>query len=154
MVKGNNNILMYSIHNESKSVITERFIETLKAKIYKKLTANDIKSYPSSLNKLVDQYNNTYHRSIGKKPITADYNAWTEKTEANSKGTKFKFNDRVRFTKYKNILVKVTLKVGKEKYLLLILFWKLILGLIKVKDLNGKKVIGSFCEKELLLTRL
>ena len=32
----NNDILMYSTHNEGKSVITERFIKTLKAKIYKK----------------------------------------------------------------------------------------------------------------------
>ena len=34
----NNDVLMYSIHNESKSVIAERFIETLKSKIYKKMT--------------------------------------------------------------------------------------------------------------------
>ena len=54
---GNNDILMYSTHNEGKSVIAERFIKTLKSKIYKKnVTANDNKSY---LNKLVDQYNNT-----------------------------------------------------------------------------------------------
>ena len=32
----NNNILMYSTYTKSKSVIAERFIETLKAKIYKK----------------------------------------------------------------------------------------------------------------------
>ena len=31
-----NNILMYSPHNEGKSVITERFIRILKSKIYKK----------------------------------------------------------------------------------------------------------------------
>ena len=32
----NNDILMYSRHNEGKSVISERFIKILKAKIYKK----------------------------------------------------------------------------------------------------------------------
>ena len=32
----NNDILMYLTHNEGKSVIAERFIETLKAKVYKK----------------------------------------------------------------------------------------------------------------------
>ena len=66
---GNNDILIYSTHNEGKSVITERFIKTLKAKIYKNLTADDSKSYLSYLNKLVDQYNNIYHHSINKKPI-------------------------------------------------------------------------------------
>ena len=43
----NNYILMYSTHNEGKSVIAERFIETLKAKIYKIMTANESKSYLS-----------------------------------------------------------------------------------------------------------
>ena len=59
----NNDILMYSTHNEGKSVIGERFIKTLKTK----MTANDSKFYLSYLNKLVDQYNNTYHHSINKK---------------------------------------------------------------------------------------
>ena len=55
----NNDILMYSTHNEGKSLIPEKFIKTLKSKIYKKMTANDSKSYLPYLNKLVDQYNNT-----------------------------------------------------------------------------------------------
>ena len=46
---------MYSLHNEDKSVIVERFIKKLKIKIYKKITANDTKSYLLYLNKLVDQ---------------------------------------------------------------------------------------------------
>ena len=58
---GNNNILMYSKHNEGKSVIAERFTKTLKTKICKKMTANDSKSYLNYLDKLVDQYNNNYH---------------------------------------------------------------------------------------------
>ena len=45
-------------------MIAERFIKTLKGKIYKKITANDSKSYLPYLNKLVDQYNNTHHHSI------------------------------------------------------------------------------------------
>ena len=48
---------MYLVHNEAKSVIAERFIKTLKTKIYKIVTANDNKSYLSYLNTLVDQYN-------------------------------------------------------------------------------------------------
>ena len=102
----NNDILMYSTHNEGKSLIPERFIETLKAKTYKKMTANDIKSYLPHLNKLVDQYKNTYHHSINKKPINADYSALTENIETNPKAPKFKVKDRVRITKYKNIFSK------------------------------------------------
>ena len=84
---------MYSAHNEGKPVIAERFVKTLKAKIYQKMTPNDSKPFLSYLNKLVDQYNNTYHRSINKKPINADYSALTKKNETNHKAPKFKVND-------------------------------------------------------------
>ena len=46
-----NDILMYSTYNEGKSVIAERFIKTLKSKIYKKITTNDSKSYLGYFNK-------------------------------------------------------------------------------------------------------
>ena len=58
------------------------------------------------MNKLVDQYNNTYHHSVNKKPINADYFALTEKIETNPKASKFRVNDRVRITKDKNIFSK------------------------------------------------
>ena len=54
-------IFIYLIHNESKSIVAERFIKTLMGKIYKKLAANDSKSYLGYRNKLVDEYNNTYY---------------------------------------------------------------------------------------------
>ena len=81
-------------------------IRTLKAKINKKIKANDSKSYLSYLNKVVDQYNNTNHHSINKKPINIDYSALTEKIETNLKALEFKVNDRVRITKEKNIFRK------------------------------------------------
>ena len=67
------------------------------------MTADDSKSYLSYLNKIVDQYNNTYHHSINKKPINADYSALTENIEINPK---FKVNDKVRLSKFKNIFSK------------------------------------------------
>ena len=94
---------MYSKHNEVKSEITERFIKTLKAKIYKKMIASDNNSYLSYLNKFVDQHNNTYNHSIGKKTINAGYSSLNDKIETNPEATKFKSNARDRITKYKNI---------------------------------------------------
>ena len=102
----NNDILMYSPHNEGKSVIADKFIKTLTFIIYKKMTANNSKSYLPYLNKLVDQYDNYYHHSIKKKVINADYSPSTENTESNPKALKFRVNERVRITKYKNILSK------------------------------------------------
>ena len=58
---------MYSTHNEGKSVVAERFVRTLKSKMCKQITAYNSKSSLGYLNKLVDEYNNSYHHSIGKK---------------------------------------------------------------------------------------
>ena len=118
----NNGILMYSTHSECKSVIAENFIKTLKAKIYKKITATDSKSYLSYFNKLVEQYNNTCQHSINKKPFNADYSISTEKIETNPKALKFTVHDRVRITKYKNIFSKAYTENWSWKYLLSILF--------------------------------
>ena len=49
------------------------------------MTADNTKSYLPYLNKLVDQYHNTCHHSIKKKPINADYSALTENIESNLK---------------------------------------------------------------------
>ena len=70
------------------------------------MAANDSKSYLSYLDKLVDKYNNTYHHTINKKPINADCPALTENIETNHKAPKFKVNDRVRVTNYKNVSSK------------------------------------------------
>ena len=96
------------------------------------MTANDSKSYHSYLNKLVNQYNTAYHHSTIKKPLNAVSYALTENIESNPEAPKFKVTNIVRITKYEKIFSTV-LKVGQEKYLLLILFYKLTLGYIKLK---------------------
>ena len=53
-----NNIEMYSTYNEGKSVVAERFIRTLKNKIYKYTTANSKNVYFNVLDDIVDEYNN------------------------------------------------------------------------------------------------
>ena len=67
------------------SVIAERFTKTLKSIIYKIMTADNSKSYLPYLNKLVDQYHDTCHYFIKKKPISADYSALAENIESNLK---------------------------------------------------------------------
>ena len=60
---------MYSIHNKGKSVVAERFIRTLKNKIYKYMTAISKNVYIDKLDDIVNEYNNTYHRTIKMKPV-------------------------------------------------------------------------------------
>ena len=114
------------------------------------MTANNSKSYLSYLNKLVDQYNNTYLHSVNKEPTNADYSALTEKIERNPKVPKFKVHDKVRILSRRILLLEDTLKIGQEKYLLLIL--KIIIlktnpWTYETKDLNGEKIIVKFMKK-------
>ena len=59
-----NNIEMDSTYNEGKSVVAERFIRTLKNKIYKHMTAISKNVYFDVLDDIFDKYNNTYHKTI------------------------------------------------------------------------------------------
>ena len=56
-----NNIEMYSTFNEGKYVVTERFIRTLKNKMFKHMTAISKNVYFDVLDDIVNKYNNTIH---------------------------------------------------------------------------------------------
>ena len=60
---------MYSIHNEGTSVTAERFIRNLKTKVYKYMTSILQNVYIDKLDNIVDEYNNTHHRTIKTKPL-------------------------------------------------------------------------------------
>ena len=106
------------------------------------------------MNKLVDQYNNTYHHSINKKPINADYSALNQKIETNPKAPNFKVNDRVRITKHKNISSKGYTENWSRKMFIINSVLTTDPWTYKTKDLNGEKIKGSFHEKEFLLSKL
>ena len=102
-----NNMEMYSTHNEGKSVVAERFIRTLKNKIYKHMTAISKNVYFDVLNDIVDEYNDTYHRTIKMKPTDVGDDSFAKyNEESNEKDPKFKIGDHVRISKYKNIFAK------------------------------------------------
>ena len=64
---------MYPTFNDGKSIVAEKFIKTLKNKIYKHMTAVSKNVDFGFLDDIVDNYNNTYHRTIKPmKPIKPD----------------------------------------------------------------------------------
>ena len=94
---------MYSIHNEGKSVVAERFIRTLKTKIYKYMTSISKNVYINKLDDTINEYNNTYHRTIKMKPVNVKDNTYIDfKKELNDNDPKFKVGDHVRISKYNN----------------------------------------------------
>ena len=107
-----NDIEIYSIHSKGKSVVVERFIRTLKTKIYKYMTSKSKNVYIDKLDDIVNEYDNSYHRTIKMKPVDVKDNRYIDSMELHStelhsnKDPKFKVGDHVRIFKYKNIFAK------------------------------------------------
>ena len=132
-----NNTEMYSTHNEGKSVVAERFIRTIKKKIYKYMTSISKNVYIDKLDDIVDGCNNTKHRTIKMKSIDVKGNTYIDfGKEVNDNDPKFKVGYHVRISKYKNIFAKSYTKNTVP--------WTYV-----INDLNGEEIIGTFYEKEL-----
>ena len=148
-----NDIVMYSTHNEGKSVVAERFIRTLKSKIYKYMTSISKNVYIDQLDDIVDEYNNTYHTTIKMKPIDVKDNTYINTSKKiNYKDPKFKVGDRVRISKYKNIFTKGYVPNWSEEVFVIKKAKNTVLWTYAINDLNGEEIIGTFYEKELQKT--
>ena len=99
---------MNSIHNESKSVVAERFIRSLKTKFYKYMTSVAKNVYINNLDGIVNEFNNTYHRIINMQPLDIKDNTYIDSGElcSQDKDPKFKVVDHVRISKYKITFAK------------------------------------------------
>ena len=115
-----NNIEMYSAHNKGKSVVAERFIRTIKNKIYKHMTSISKNVYIDKLDKIVNEYNNAKHRPTIMKPIDVKDNTYIDSgKEVNDNDPKFKVGDYVRISKYKDIFSKgYTLNWSEEVFVI------------------------------------
>ena len=144
---------MYLIHTERKSVIAERFIRTLKTKIYKYMTSVSKSVYINKLDDIVSEYNNTYHWTIKMKPVDVkDYTYIDFKKEVNDKDTKFKVGDHVRISKYHNIFAKGYTPNWSEEVFIVSKIKNTVPWTYVINDLNGEEIIGTFYEKELQKT--
>ena len=139
---------MYSAYNEGKSVVAERFVITLKNKIYKQMTV-----YFDVLNDIVDEYNNIYHRTIKIKPTDVKSDCFAEyNEESNEKGPKLKVGDHVRISKHKNIFAKGYVSNWNEEIFAIEEIKNTVPWTYVIRDLNGEEIVGSFYKKELQKT--
>ena len=145
-----NDIDMYSTHNEGKPVVTERFIRNLKNKIFKHMTAISKNVYFDVLDDIVDEYNNTYHKTIKMKPIDVKSDSFFEyNEESNEKDPKFKIGDHVRISKFKIVFVKGYSPNWSEEVFVIKKIKSTVPWTYAISDINGEEIIVSFYEKEL-----
>ena len=145
-----NDIVMYSTNNKGKSVIAERFIRTLKNKIYKYMTSISKNVYIDKLDDIAKEYNNKYHSWIKIKPVDVKYSTYIDvKKETNDKNPKYKVGDHVRVSKYKNIFAKGYMPNWSEEIFVIKKIKNMVPWTYVINDLNGEEIIGTFYEKEL-----
>ena len=67
---------------------------------------------------------------------------------------KFKVNDRVLITNYKDIFSKRYTKNWSREIFVIDYVLRTDSWIYKIQDLNEEKIIGNFYEKELMLSKL
>ena len=147
-----NDIEMCTTHNEGKSVVAERFLRTLRNKIYKHMTTISKNVYFDVLDDTVDENNNTYHKTIKMKPIDVGDDSFVEyNEESNEKDPKFESSHHVRIPKYKNIFSKGYTPDWSEG--IFVVKKNTVPWTYVISDLNGEEIVGLFYEKELRKTK-
>ena len=140
----NNSIEIYSAHNKGKSVVAERFIRTLKNKIYKYMTSVSKYVYIDSLDDIVNKYNNTYHSTIKMKPFDVESNTYIDSSkEINEKYPKFKIDDNVRISKYKKKFAKGCVSNWSEEVFVIEKVKNTVPWKYFINDLNGEEIFRT-----------
>ena len=148
-----NEIEIYSTHNDSKSVIAERFITTLKNKINKYMTSIPKNVYIDKLDHIVNKHNNTYHGTHKMKPVDVKPSTYIESSkEVNYQDPKFKNGDIVRISKYENIFTKGYVPNWYEGVFVIEKVKITVPWTYVISDLKDEENVGTFHEKELQKT--
>ena len=132
---------MYSTYNDGKSVVAERFIRTLKNKLYKHMTATIKNGYYNVLDDIVNEYN--------KRVYIDEYNEKDTTKSSSLERSRFKLGDRVRISKFKNIFAKGYTPNWSKEIFIVDKINDTIPYTYNIKDLNDEEIIGSFYDKEL-----
>ena len=154
-------IEIYSTENEEKSSVVERWIRTMKEKMFKYFTENNTYNYIEALPELVEDYNNTVHSSTKLTPIDASKekneltvwrNLYPDRYKTNRLNPKFSVGDEVRISKKKKVFEKgYTTRWTEEIFTIKEIRETNPITYI-LEDLQGEKIKGTFYEPELQKT--
>ena len=114
------------------------------------MTAASKKVYIDKLSDIVNEYNNTYHRTIKMKSVDDKDNTYVAfLKEVHEEDAKFKVGDHVRISKYKNIFAKRYTPNSSEEAFAIKEIKNIVPWTYVISHLNSKKIVGTFYEKEL-----
>ena len=114
------------------------------------MTAISKNVYIDKLDDIINEYNNTYHKTIKMKPVDVKNNTYIDfDREVNNKDPKFKVGDYVRISKYNNIFAKGYMPNWSEEVFIISKIKNAVSWAYIINDLNGEEITGTFYEKEL-----
>lgn len=157
------NINHYSTFSSKKASIVERFIRTLKSKLYKDFSLKGNYNWiKNTLNEVIYKYNHTYHRTINevpanvnnvnKKYILERFNRLIQKQESTK--CKFKVGDYVRISKYKGTFEKgYTPNWSTEIFKIRYKQNTTPITYLIEDTIRGQPILGAFYEQELQKTK-
>ena len=152
---------LYSTENEEKSSIVERWIRTIKEKMWKYFTDNNTYNCMDVLPELVEDYYNTVHSSTKLTPIDASKeeneltvwrNLYPDRFKINELTPKFSVGDEVRITKKKKVFEKGYTTRWTEEIFTIKEIQNTNPITYKLEDLQGEEIKGTFYEPELQKT--
>ena len=154
-------IELYPTENEEKSSVVERWIRTMKEKMWKYFSANSTNVYIDVLPDLVREYNNTRHSSIKMTPVKASKkenelrvwrNLYPEHLEIHDIKPKFSVGDKVRISKKKETFEKGYTTRWTEEIFTTVEVKRTSPVTYKIADLDEEEIKGTLYEPELQKT--
>ena len=151
---------IHSTENEEKSSIVERWIRTMKEKMWKYFTDNNTYTYIDILPELVEDYNNTVHSSTKFTPVEASKkkneltvwrNLYPDRLKINDITPKFSVGDEVRISKKKKVFEKGYTRWTEEIFTITKIQNTNPIT-YEIADLQGEEIDGTFYEPELQKT--
>ena len=152
-------IELFSVKSAYKAAIVERFNRTLKTKLWRYFTMSLKEKWTEVLQDVVDSYNKSVHRTIGRRPIDVTQDSVGEMREEMYGKKKsvvpkhkkdIKIGDTVRISKVKSVFAKGYLpNWTEEMFTVDDINTKYSPTTYKLKDYNGEVIEGSFYHHEI-----
>ena len=98
--------------------------------------------YIDKLDDKVNKYNNIYHNTIKMKTVDVKSNTYTNSSkDINDKDLKFKIDDIVRISKYKNIFAKSNVPNWSEDIFVITKIKNTVPWAFVISDLKDKEIV-------------
>lgn len=155
---GQHGIELFSVKSAYKAAIVERFNRTLKTKMWRYFTMSLKEKWTDVLQDIVDSYNKSIHRTIGKRPIDVSQvnvdevrdKMYGKKQNRRKEKEDVKVDDKVRISKVKSVFAKGYLPNWTEEvFTVASINRKYSPTTYKLKDYKGEIIEGSFYRHEI-----